>query len=245
MARRQDGKLHAPAVEERVWDDEEGIRPLARQGREGRIDLADGAGVERPGFAARSRAPPFPRLASWTRCAQASVGLTSTATRAGRWDQLAQQSQPLRRQLGDEKIDAGRIAARPVEAGDQAELDGVVADAEHDRDRRGRRLGRERRRTCWSRRSRSPGGGPDRPPAPATDHSGLPPSGIRSPRSGPRRSRLHRGPAGTRASSVSQNLRHAVEEPRSPASPAAAPAPRAATPPRCRERLPIPAAVRW
>ena len=45
-----------------------------------------------------------------------------------------------------EKIDAGRVAARPVEAGDKTKLDRVVADDEDDRNRRGRSLGRERRR---------------------------------------------------------------------------------------------------
>ena len=45
-----------------------------------------------------------------------------------------------------QKIDTPvSIAARPGEAGDKTELDRIVADAEDDRDRRGRRLGRERR----------------------------------------------------------------------------------------------------
>ena len=43
------------------------------------------------------------------------------------------------------------------------------------------------------RRSRPPGGGPDRPPIPVDDRIGLPPSGIRSPRFDPRRSRFHAG----------------------------------------------------
>ena len=36
------------------------------------------------------------------------------------------------------------VAARPGEAGDKTKLDRVVADAEDDRDRRGRSFGRER-----------------------------------------------------------------------------------------------------
>ena len=67
------------------------------------------------------------------------------ATRVAAGHQLAQQLQPLGRQLGDEKIDARQIAARPGEAGDKSELDRVLADAEDDRDRRGGRLGRKRR----------------------------------------------------------------------------------------------------
>ena len=59
--------------------------------------------------------------------------------------QLAQQSQPLCRQLSTEKIDACRVPARPGEAGDKAKPDGIVADDKNDGDRSGYRLGRERR----------------------------------------------------------------------------------------------------
>ena len=55
-----------------------------------------------------------------------------------------QEPQPLGHHLLDEKIDAGRVAARPSEAGDKTKPDRVFADAEHDRDRRRRSFGRER-----------------------------------------------------------------------------------------------------
>jgi hypothetical protein len=42
------------------------------------------------------------------------------------------------------KIDAGRVATGPGEAGDKTKLDRIVTDAEDDRDRRGRSFGRER-----------------------------------------------------------------------------------------------------
>jgi hypothetical protein len=58
--------------------------------------------------------------------------------------QLAQEFQPLRRQLTDKKIDTCHVAARPGEAGDKTKPDRVFADQEDDRDRRGCRLGRER-----------------------------------------------------------------------------------------------------
>ena len=57
-----------------------------------------------------------------------------------------QEPQPLGHNFLDEKIDAGRIAARPGKAGDQTQLDRVFADAEDDRDRRGRSFGRKRSR---------------------------------------------------------------------------------------------------
>jgi hypothetical protein len=53
-----------------------------------------------------------------------------------------QQPQPLGHNFNGEKIDAGRVAARPREAGDQTQLDRVFGDAEDDWDRRGRGFGR-------------------------------------------------------------------------------------------------------
>ena len=53
-----------------------------------------------------------------------------------------QEAKLLGHNLSVEGIDAGRIAARPGKAGDQSQLDRVVADGEDDRDRRGRSFGR-------------------------------------------------------------------------------------------------------
>ena len=53
--------------------------------------------------------------------------------------------EPFRAQIGSEKTYTGDIAARPVEAGDEAELDRVSTVRKYNRNRRGRRLGRERR----------------------------------------------------------------------------------------------------
>ena len=47
---------------------------------------------------------------------------------SGSGHQLAQQFQPLRRQLAGKKIDTRQVAARPGEAGDKTEPDRVVAD---------------------------------------------------------------------------------------------------------------------
>src|SRR5262249_37094836 len=43
-----------------------------------------------------------------------------------------------------QKIDPPQVSPRPGEAGDETELDGVFANAEHDRDRRGRSFGGKR-----------------------------------------------------------------------------------------------------
>ena len=55
-----------------------------------------------------------------------------------------QKSESLRGYLRGEKIDAGRIAARPGEAGYKAKLDRVVTDAKNDWDRRCRSFGTPR-----------------------------------------------------------------------------------------------------
>ena len=60
------------------------------------------------------------------------------------------------------EADSGDVAARPVEAGDEADPDRVAAEREDNRNRRGRGLGRERRgdatgvtMTATCRRTRS------------------------------------------------------------------------------------------
>ena len=55
-----------------------------------------------------------------------------------------QEPQPLGHHLRVEKIDAGRVAARPSETGDKTPLDRVTADAEDDWNRRCCSFGRER-----------------------------------------------------------------------------------------------------
>ena len=67
---------------------------------------------------------------------------------ARRGNQLVQQFQPLRRYLHVQLGHARDVAARPVKAGDEAELDRVAAHFEDDRNGRGRRLCRKRRRSA-------------------------------------------------------------------------------------------------
>ena len=81
MARCQVDQLDTPIGKKGICTDEERIGPLARKRREGRIDLSAGAGVGRPGFAARWRAQPV-RASRNVISAVRLAGLTSTATRA-------------------------------------------------------------------------------------------------------------------------------------------------------------------
>ena len=176
-------------LEERIGADEERVGPLARK-------VAKAASISplvlalRSRSAARGSAPlpaPLVNMVSVVR----SIGrIDEHGNRAACGTKLVQQPQPLCHQLSVEKIDAGGVAARPGEARDQAKLDRVVADAEDDRDRRGCGLGRQRRAGCRPRRSRPPGGEPDRPPAPAADRIALSPAVFDRRRSGPRRSRF-------------------------------------------------------
>jgi hypothetical protein len=64
---------------------------------------------------------------------------------AGAGPQLMQQPQPLCTELLGEVAHAGQIAARPIETGDQTKFDRVAAHAEHDRNRRCRGFGSQRR----------------------------------------------------------------------------------------------------
>jgi hypothetical protein len=55
-----------------------------------------------------------------------------------------QECQPLGHHLLGEKIDAGRVAAWPREAGNKTKLDRVIIDTEDNRNRRGCSFGRNR-----------------------------------------------------------------------------------------------------
>jgi hypothetical protein len=62
-----------------------------------------------------------------------------------------QKAQPLGCNLDVENIDAGRVPARPGEAGNKTEFDRVFADAENNRDCRSGGFGRKRRRVAAGR----------------------------------------------------------------------------------------------
>src|SRR5262245_33691698 len=78
------------------------------------------------------------------------AGFTSTATRVAAGTNSRRIS-TFRLQLVNEKIDPGRIATRPGGVSDETKSDRVFTHAEHDRDRRGGGLGRQRRRSASAR----------------------------------------------------------------------------------------------
>ena len=114
-------------------------------------------------------------------------------------DEFAQQFQSLCAQLAGEKVHARDVTARAVEAGDEAEC-------RPDRRRLRRRSGWSSLRPWLRVPRRDPGDDhgyfaaqSNQPPGSAADRGDLPPSDIRSRRSGPRRSQFRSGPGGTRS----------------------------------------------
>jgi hypothetical protein len=132
MPRRQRDQLLAPTVEVRVSTDEQPSNSLPHQACEGRFELT---------FAARGRDVDLPSDAA---SRDVHVGRLRLNGRIGRIEQLADDSrvgQQLVQKLQafplherSEQNEAGRIAARPVDAGDQTRFDRVDGTREDDRD---------------------------------------------------------------------------------------------------------------
>ena len=210
MVSRQRNELNATVVEQRAGTYQERINRLLRKARKDRIDVTAGGGLEDfdllPNGQGRSLNVRDKGLS------EGIVGIDQHANAHGSRLQLMQQPKLLCPKLSNDKRDTGDIAARPVEAGDEAELNRVAAACEDDRDRRSRRLGYNCRGGV-TQRSPSPDGVPDRLRVRAVGRIGPAPSDTRSPHSGPRRSRLHEGLGGMRSKSVHDRRRRAAEEP--------------------------------
>src|SRR6516165_5968756 len=142
VVRRKRNKLDASTGEEHVASDVQGIGAVVHESSEGSLDLAPGAGVEDLNLQCHCTGG-F-RYLSYALGTSDIGRIDQHGNPNGLRHQLVQKCQPLRTQLSCEKIDAGQVSARPGEAGDETELDGVFADAEDDRDRRGRSFGGKR-----------------------------------------------------------------------------------------------------
>ena len=154
-------------------------------------------------------------------------------------DHLAAAAQPLCLQ------DRRRAVIRPVtlppgrlKLATRPALTGSLLADEHDRDCRGCGLGRQRARFAATReRSRPPGGEPDQRPTSAAVRIRRAPSGIRSPRSGPRQIPAPSDPRAKRHRQYAEAFgRSNGKKRRPPASPPAARAPRAASSRRAAEK---------
>ena len=128
MARGQRGQLDAPAGEERVRADKEGVGPLAHKRCVGSIDLLTGTGVVKLSLQPEDASSRFKVAARGLR--PPNVGrIDKYGDPRGSGHQLKQESQPLCHHFSGEKIDPRRVAARPGEAGDKTQLHWVFGDA--------------------------------------------------------------------------------------------------------------------
>src|SRR5262249_20924159 len=141
IACRECRDLLYPAVEEKIITDEQRSGWCLHQAREGGVDFAVSARFQylNPHPHDRSRRPHVSRCQLRYRI----VWILKKADRRSAGHQLVQQCESLGPEFADERVDARQVAARPIETGNKAELDGVSADAEHDWDAAGRSLSRE------------------------------------------------------------------------------------------------------
>src|SRR2546429_8170733 len=122
MARRERSKLHPAAGEEWITAEEKRVGPLAHHGCEDGMDFLASPSVEDLNLQTNGTGSPFdvPQRGLCGRC----VGrIDEHGHTSGGGDEVTQEVQPLRRQLAADKVDARRVAARPVKAGDKTKLD--------------------------------------------------------------------------------------------------------------------------
>src|SRR5499433_214554 len=139
MTWEERGELNPPCQEKGVIADKQRVWPLAPNVLEGCLDLADGAGLEDFHLQAHRARGRFHLAHRWIGIRRIGGIDEQRHTNCFRYD-FAQELEPLRHQFGDEKVDAGRVAAGPGEAGDEAEPDRVFGNTEHDGNRHARRL---------------------------------------------------------------------------------------------------------
>jgi hypothetical protein len=149
MARRQHDQLNALNKEQRIGTDDQRTDTLRSHGREGIIDLASGTGVENA-----------ERLSD---CDSSSlhghsfgdtrwiVWINEQSDHCARERKLTRKLQPFGYHRCSVEAHTRDIALRTIQVVDDARSDGITANCEHDRNRRGRRLGCQRSRCAANR----------------------------------------------------------------------------------------------
>src|SRR5262245_61727177 len=140
MVHGHERKLDAPAVEERVRSDEQGIHPLARESSKGLIDLVARVGLEGVYFLP-DRTGRRLHLTRHGIRATGVAGIDEHAEPIYAGQQLAQNPYALWQQFRTQKIDTGCVAARPGEAGNETHADRIFRDTKDNGDRTGCRFG--------------------------------------------------------------------------------------------------------
>jgi hypothetical protein len=105
------------AVEEHIGSDEKSIRPVARKTGEGRIDFVARRGVERQNLEPNGGSG-FLRGPQYGLDGRDISRIDKYGNANSLGHQVAEEPQPLRHHLYDEKIDPGCVAARLGEARD-------------------------------------------------------------------------------------------------------------------------------
>ncbi len=143
MARRRAHQQPALCREKRVVAEQQSADPLLLSGCERGFDLRHIAG----GQHGQAQTQHFRRCfgALLVRCGVRVFRVDQEADQRGGGDQLVQELQFLGRQRVEQRRNPGQIAAGKIETLHQVEGDRIDRQSEHDRYRRGRRLGGERR----------------------------------------------------------------------------------------------------
>src|SRR5262249_45033938 len=131
---RQRSELKAAVVEERGGSYQERINRLLGKPRKGRINVTAGGGLDDFDLLPDGRGRSL-NVRDKGLCG-GKVGIDQHANAHGSRLQLMQQSKLLCPKLRRDEGDTGDVAARPVETGDEAELNRVAGAYEDDRDRR-------------------------------------------------------------------------------------------------------------
>src|SRR5262249_12662710 len=196
---RQGGELLGPAIEDCIGADHERAGSQLGQGREDRIEIAFGAGMQDMQLHSEDAGR---RLQVSQYGLGIGIGWVDERGNDGRrWYQLVRQLQSFRHYLHVQLGHARDVAARPIEASDETELNRIAGGGEDNGNRRNRPLLPPALQGYW-RRSLPPDDQPAQPPRPALVLFARPPSDTHSPRSAPRYSLFSSTPAETRPPSV-------------------------------------------
>src|SRR6516225_4808405 len=127
----------------RVGSDEQRVYALLLQGHKRCIDFTIGAGIDDFDLTPHGRCY---RLHFLAHCLgdDRIFWINKHGEACGIRKQLVQKTEPLRGNIYIHKSDTSNVAARSIQAGDEASLDRIASSAENDRNRHGRSLGRHR-----------------------------------------------------------------------------------------------------
>jgi len=155
VMRRQLDQLDTPGRVKRAAPDEDDVRAFAYKCCKGRVDLAVGVGPQHLDLQSHGACSCFCLFCD-------SLSITSAVEHRPHpccsGNQHTHEFQPLRRQLGSDKIDSSQVAARMGKADNKVLLHWVITDREDNGDRRGRGL------RCIGRRIAAGGNDANPPP---------------------------------------------------------------------------------